>query len=332
MIYILTSYNLGKAFIFLTIFYMYGYGFLNGINHWDSTYYIAIARYGYLSLQSQAFSPVFPFLIRSVDYVFPRGYDWFVISAILIVNIFGEAFVIYLYRKRGYKISVLVAIFPVFLLFSTIPYSDDISLFFICLFIESTDAAAIGAFSFAMATFLNLAYAIPSLIIKLKRWWLFPLPAIVGVVAVLAFWHYDGSPFIYFTIERKYWGVFFGTPIIQGGSIMSSYLHYGIPSIVYLMRNYIFFAIFLFGSYLLAKSKTRKNIFLSVYTFSIEIPLLFVVGVPEFSIPRLLLPAFPALFPYADYVKTNRFIFFYVIIGILLGVIFTVWQYKSFFS
>ncbi len=328
----MASYNVGKFFIFLTIFYLFGYNFVFGINYWDSTYYISIARHGYTSLQSQAFSPVFPFLIRIVHYVLPGGYFWYIISSLIVVNIFGEAFILYLYKHRGHKISILIGLFPVFLLFSTIPYSDDIALFFLAISIESTDLISIGAFALALATFLNLAYALPSLALKLKRWWLFVFPSIVGIIAVALFWLYDGSPLMYFTIERKYWGVFFGNPVIQGGSIMSSYLHYGIPSIIFLIRNYIFLSIFFIGTFLLSRSRDRKSLFLTIYTISIELPLFFVVGVPEFSIPRLLLPAFPALFPYADYIKTNRFLMFYVIIGILLGSIFTIWQFKSFFS
>ncbi|MCL4345717.1 MAG: hypothetical protein M1375_04200 [Candidatus Thermoplasmatota archaeon] len=302
------------------------------MNYWDSTYYVGIAEYGYCTLPSQAFSPVFPAFIRVFDLILPRGNFWFIVSSIVVANIFGEAFVIYLYMKKGYKIAILVGLFPVFLLFSTIPYSDDIALLFLAISMESTDLIALGSFSIALATFLNLAYALPTFAFRLKRWWTFIFPATVGIIAVLLFWHYDGSPFMYFTIEKKYWGVFFGTPIIQEGSIMSSYLHYGIPSIIFLVRNYAFMSIFFVGTYLLSRSEYTHRFFLTLYCLSIEIPLMFVVGVPEFSIPRLLLPAFPALFPYASYIKKDRFFIFYIIIGTLFGVIFTIWQFRSFFA
>lgn len=331
-IYLFVSYNTGKVFIFLTLFFLFGTKIVQGMNYWDSTYYVSIAQYGYTSIQTQVFSPIYPFLIRILDFIMPSGKYWYIVSAILISNIFGELFVLYLYMKRGFKVALLVGLFPVFLLFSTIPYSDDIAMLFLAISMEGSDIVIIGFFSMAVATFLNLAYAIPSLMLRLRRWYAFFIPSLVGVVALILFWHFDGTPFAYFQIERKYWGVFFGTPLIQGGSIMSSYLHYGIPSIIYLIRNWVFLIIFFTGTYLLSKSDIPHRFFLTIYCLSIEVPLIFVVGVPEFSIPRLLLPAFPALFPYAGMVRERRNVFFYAIICTLVACIFAVWQMKSFFA
>lgn len=97
------------------------------------------------------------------------------------------------------------------------------------------------------------------------------------------------------------------------------------------MRNYAFFTFYLVGTYLLYL-KTR-NKFLTAYSLSVIIPLFFIHGIPLFSIPRLLLPAFPALLGYTDFVfKRKAFTLAYVVISFILLIVFTEWQLLAFFS
>ena len=325
-------YNFLKFLVFATLFILYGRMFFSKLDSWDTTYYVCISEHGYSSIQEYVFSPIYPFLIKLFDLPFPKSNFWIVLSGVIVTNLFGEGFVYLVYRYWGYKNTLIVAIFPIFVLYSTIPYSDSIFLFFLALFLTAGEVVSIISYCVSLGLFFNLAYTIPSLYFRYKNKLLIIIPLIAGFAILFFYWRYLGSPMSYFSLEKRYWGAQFETPIAQEESIMSSTFHYGLPSILYLVRNYLIEALFIAGTFIMYKKRLRNWKFLIFYTLSIEIPLLFIVGVPEFSLPRLILPAFPALFSYSAYLRNRLRVSIYIITCSVFTILFTAWQFISFFA
>lgn len=159
----------------------------------------------------------------------------------------------------------------------------------------------------------------------------------MGGAIIVAFWVFTGSPFTFFDVERKYWDAYFANPICQAKWVLNHdfSLHifpwFQLSPLVYLVRNYLFVTFYILGAILLYK-RTR-NFFLTAYSLSVIIPLLFLNGWPSFSLPRLLLPAFPSLLGYADLVfKRKVFFLLYFSISLFLTFFFTRWQALGFFA
>jgi len=330
--FVIIIYSVSKLLVFITGFFILGSDFFQIMGtKWDSYIYESIASHGYAGYYI-VFSPVYPALIYILHIILPT-----VFSAYIIVNIFGYIFVYIIYRYLGLKTALLISIFPVYVVFSTIPYSDDILLTFIslALFINSSTISSIFL-SLSVLTFYNIIITIPAFI--MKNWKIIIMPILTGIGIFIAYFIFFGNPFIYFNIEKEYWNAGFTLPNVQAMFLLNGwftsepwkFLNFEIPRPLWLIRNYLFFIFYFLGDYFLLKSNLKNRKFLFLYSLLVEMPLLFINGVPAISIPRLLLPAFPIFYGYASLRK--NIIYLYAIISIFLIPIITIWQMTAFFS
>jgi hypothetical protein len=305
---------------------------------WDGLQYQLIAQAGYATWkgsESYAFSPVYPALIYAAHYL--TGSYW--TAALVVTNALSFVFPIILLRLFGFRTALIVETFPVYIVYSMIGYSDALALVFLALallcyvrgryLLTGVSVALAGLVLYdlflALAAFAGymvvqkvrgkaetaeFARAIISLV----------LPVVLAGAGVLAAYQMaTGDPFTFFKLERAYWAVAATTPLGQiewvfNGSGAGSFTGitwdvYGVAltSTYWVVRNAAFEAFFLFGIYLLARLKDCPERWLLVcYSLLFSVPLLFVQGTPVYSIPRLLLAAFPVFFGYSGKMFTRN--------------------------
>ena len=154
---------IGKACLLLAVFlYSRSPDFLYLMStRWDSVNFQDIATQGYLRISLYAFSPFYPALIKGLSFIIPQAW----ICGLMITNILSFAFPLVLYRTFGYKTALIAELFPTYLVFTTIPYSDAISLFFlalsVCLILREKIIASSAAVSLAIFNAFNLAWTLP---------------------------------------------------------------------------------------------------------------------------------------------------------------------------
>ena len=119
---------IGKALIFLAVFlYSRSPDFLHHMSiQWDSLNYQDIAEYGYINIRLYVFSPFYPFLMKGLLSIIPQSW---ICGTCIVTNILSFAFPLVMYKTFGYKTALIAELFPTYLVFTTIPYSDVISLF-----------------------------------------------------------------------------------------------------------------------------------------------------------------------------------------------------------
>ena len=305
---------IGKLFVLLcTFLYHHSFNFIYTMSTtWDSTYYQLIATSGYTRMIQYVFSPIYPGLIETLDIIIPRAW----VSALIITNIISFIFPLVVYKTFGYKTALIAILFPTYLVFTTIPYSDIVPLIFFALsvffmlkekIIESSIAAGLAVLSAFHAVWMLPAYAVDT--IKTKRFKnlvFYIAPAAAGILVLLWFKIKTDNFMAYFSLETEGWREHFGTPfsqakwLINGWFTNESWKIFGmhLAPAYWLVRNLIFEIFYLAGAVLILKTQNKHRIFLFVYSLCAIIPLLFVTGTPAISIPRLLLPAFPVFFGY----------------------------------
>jgi hypothetical protein len=167
----------------------------------------------------------------------------------------------------------VLSTFPVFVLYSTIPYSDDIALTFLILSLNLEGWLSALSLAGSIATFYNLAYTLPSFLLKYRRkiWYFIP-PLVVGGIILIAFWIFTGSPLTFFSVENKFWYAYFTIPWCQAEWILNCYDHFintffapcfRLSPLIYLLRNHAFLAFYITGTMLFYKK--YKNAFLTLY-------------------------------------------------------------------
>ncbi|MBB5254457.1 hypothetical protein D1869_05700 [Sulfurisphaera ohwakuensis] len=306
---------------------------------WDSTLFETIAKYGYIKPYLFAFPPIYPFLIHLVHFIFGSYY----ISALIVTNIFGYLFPIIVYKVFGYKTALLLELFPVYIIYSTLPYSDVIYLTAVGLVFyflkKGKILPASIAMGFAITNFYSIAFTLPSFAVKLKQLFLkfIIIPLVSGFVILIWYYLSTGNPFYYFELERNIWGVKFVTPLAQVNWIMNGWfttqhwtiLSFELKPIDWLIRNLSFEIFFIILTIMLLRLKDKDKLFYLIYSLSVMIPLFFIIGTPAISIPRLLLAAFPSFHS----LKIDRtWLLIYVITSATLTPLFTFWQIYAFFS
>jgi hypothetical protein len=311
---------------------------LHGIStDWDSVQYELIAQSGYSTFKGSelyAFSPLYPILIYVTH--FATGFYWS--AALLVTNVLSFIFPIIVLRLFGLRAAILAETFPVYVVFTMIAYSDALALVLLALglllYVRKRYAFAGLSLAVAGLVFYDLLVApavllvymvanrgdgadIRRLAISLSS---FVLPVVLaGVVMLLAYWNATGDPFLFFSLEHTYWGVTATTPLGQVqwlydgrgvGSFTGMFWYvYGIrlSSTYWAVRNLLFEAFFFFGVYLLTRIRECPQRWLLVgYSLLLSVPLLFVHGTPVYSIPRLLLAAFPVFFGYSEKLITRN--------------------------
>ena len=301
---------------------------------WDSAWILAIAKAGYtnpnisvlsptssalLSPNAYAFSPFYPALIRGLALLI--GTEW--VSALIIANALSFIIPYVIYRTFGFKVALLAELFPVYLVFTTIPYSESVTLLFLTLSVllalQRRILASSGSLSLAVFSAYAMAFATPSFAIAfLKRYrWktflFFVLPVLTGLLILTWFRLVSGSYTTYFTVEATHWHVSVATPLQQAawlqGKGTESLGFWPFPG-GWLTRNLPFEAFYVFGALYLLRMQAENRAFLAAYSLSVILPLFFVIGGPALSIPRLMLPAFPVFVAYASLVR-GRYVWLY---------------------
>jgi len=312
---------IGKLFVLLcTFLYHHSASFLYAMStSWDCTYYQSIATSGYTRMTQYVFSPIYPGLIETLDIIIPRAW----VSALIITNIVSFVFPVVVYKTFGYKTALIAIIFPTYLVFTTIPYSDIVPLVFFALsvflllkekIIESSIAAGLAVLCAFHAVWMLPAYAVDTLKTKRFKNLVFYIAPVGAAILVLLWFKLKTDNFMaYFSLETEGWREHFGTPfsqakwLIDGWFTNESWKIFGMRLVpaYWLVRNLIFEIFYLAGAILILKNQNKHRIFLFIYSLFAIIPLLFVTGTPAISIPRLLLPAFPVFFGYTDLMKKD---------------------------
>jgi hypothetical protein len=320
---------------------------------WDGLQYQLIAQYGYSTFkgsESYAFSPAYPSLIYAVQFL--TGSYW--TAALVVTNALSFVFPIILLRLFGFRTALLAELFPVYIVYTMIGYSDALALIFLALallcFVRgrylltgiTVAIAGLVLYDLFLAVLAFVGYMLlrkgsetvsnPQLA---RRILLIVLPVLLAGAGVLAAYQLaTGDLFTFFKLERLYWAVAPSTPLGQIQWIYSgrgpgsfngiTWDVYGVmlTSTYWVLRNVVFEAFFLFGIYLLTRLKDCPQRWLLVcLSLVFSIPLLFVQGTPVYSIPRLLLAAFPVFFAYSSKVFTrNWLVATYAVASILAAV------------
>ena len=345
---LLGALSVGKIIVFLYTFaYNFSPDFLNKMStRWDTSIYQTIATQGYTQISQYAFSPVYPTLIKGLNFLIPSAW----VSALIITNIISFIFPIILYKTFGFKTAFLAVLFPTYLVYTTIPYSDVIVLVFLAFSIffllrEKIIASSL-TISMAIVSSFHVAWVLPSFVLSiLKKKRIINLvfgivPFAAGVIILLWFKLRTGDFFKYFSLEKNVWSVRFGTPLTQVKWLLSGHFTsefstlLGVPltPMYWLIRNLLFEAFYLVGAVYLLFTENKQRVFLFSYCVLSVVPLLFVTGIPAISIPRLLLPAFPIFFGYTTLIKKDWHYFIYLAACLLVTAWVSISQTYSFFA
>ena len=313
---------------------------------WDAAWFVTIANWGYtargvfvysptahtaLYPYAFAFSPFYPCVIHAVSSLV--GPAW--VSALLIANVLSFLVPIVAYKAFGFKAALMLELFPIYLVYTTIPYSEALTLLFLTLAIlfalRGKLLGSSASMSLAVFAAYTTAWTLPSFAIafwpriRWKTLLFFALPAVAGVLILSWLQTTAGSYTFFFTVESLRWHVAISYPWDQAAWLLQRDMVPFWPFAgTWVTRNLPFEAFYVIGAALLFKARKEDRVFLSVFSFSAILPLLFVVGGPGEAIPRLLLPAFPIFAAYADRLG-RRLLLGYAVVCLLL----TVWSATS---
>lgn len=348
IIRILAALAIGKLVVLLAVFLVdRSTGFLQVMNtRWDSLIFESIATQGYTQSSYYAFSPLYPALIKGLGLVVPHAW----VSGLIITNVVSFVFPLILYRTFGYRTALMAAVFPTYLVFTTISYSDVITLVFLALSImfmlQERVIASSAAVSLAIFDSFHLTWTLPAYayaVLRKKRvgLWRSPLS-----LSWQGYSYYFGSKSGQATTCR-----ISRSKAVSGESIslrrlgqmkwiLNGWLTsqpweifgFSLPPTYWLARNLLFEVFYLVGAFLILKTSDKHKVFLFVYTLVAIIPLLLMTGTPAISIPRLLLPAFPVFYAYATVMKREKYYLVYLVLCLVLAAWVSVSQTYSFFA
>jgi Gpi18-like mannosyltransferase len=105
-------------------------------NHWDTTIYSTIAKYGYTNINRTAFFPLYPLLVRALLYVHNNP----LIDGLIISNLAGLGLFVVLYRmvsedfntEQAERTVLYLALFPTAFYLAS-GYNESLFLFFVVL-------------------------------------------------------------------------------------------------------------------------------------------------------------------------------------------------------
>lgn len=313
---------IGKVAVFLAVFAVYkSPDFLYAMStRWDSDVFEKIASGGYTLNWYYVVPPIYPALIRGVSSVV--GPAW--ISGLLVTNALSFVFPMILYKTFGFRTALLAELFPTYLVFTTTPHSDVVTLVFLALSVFFVFRARLFFSSFsaalAMANLYNAAWAIPSYFLAFRgfRWprrvLFLALPLAAGALTLLWYKLETGNFLTFLSIESSVFQVGPADPITQVGWILNAnglnrfntvpWQIFSTPITpgFWLVRDLLFESFYFFGAFYLLKMETPYRHFLFAFSLSVSLPLLFFVGLPIAN-PRLLLAAFPVFYSYSALIK-----------------------------
>jgi hypothetical protein len=345
---LLSALAAGKLAVLLSVLAVYkSSDFLRFMSsQWDSRIFESIASVGYTHTYYYAFSPFYPALVSSlIPFV---GRAW--ISGLIVTNVLSFSFPLLVSRAFGFRTALLAELFPTYLVFTTVPYSESLTLLLlaagILLVMRGRYLTSSAAVSCAVFSSFSAAWTLPSFAIavlkerRLARLLLFyALPAATGLLILAWFMIRTGGYFTFFSVERSVWGVMPSTPLGQAEWLLNgwftsqswSVLSIPLTPTYWLVRNILFESFYLFGAFMLLRADVGERLFLFAYTISASLPLLFLVGTPAVSIPRLLLPAFPVFYSYSSLIG-RRYLPAYIATCFVSAMAVAVLQTFSFFS
>lgn len=320
-----------------------------GFGNFDGVHYLRIAQDGYLAQYSQAFFPIFPFLIRIFSFIFPRipNLDTSIFtdpayfySGIIISNLFflGALYVLYKLINIDFKkdvafLSVIfLLVFPTSFFFGSI-YTESL---FLLLAVSSIYLIRKGYFFWAAvlitlstATRITGVLLIPLYLIEVfqsknKAAYIWALITPLGVLSYMYFLKLNFNDPLYFLTSQPVFGAGrSGNAIVLFPQVVYRYIK------IFLTTNIMslpFFNAFLEFTFTLIPLTFLlvlvKKIRLSYWVFAISSLLLGTLTGTFSSMPRYILISMIFLFPYliVKYRKIAKPIF---IISVVLGVLLT---------
>jgi len=332
--------GLGKALVLVSVYLARStpnFLFLMSIR-WDAAWFQSIARYGYIQLDSYAFSPFYPAAINALSSLTMPSW----VAALAIANVLSFGVPIVIYRSFGFRAALLFELFPTYLFYTTVPYSESLALLVLALSVlfalRGRVVASSASVSLAVFSSYTMVWTLPSYAIALARrlrWKalvFYVLPLVTGALILSWFEASSHSYWIYFTVERLNWHVSLSTPWNQVLWLLPRKIGalWPIPG-SWETRNLPFEVFYIYGAVRLIRMRERDSIFLGIFSFSVILPLFFIIGGPAESIPRLLLPAFPIFVYYATVIR-GRYLWAYVAACIALTVWIAAFQTLYFFS
>ena len=185
----------------------------NSWNHWDTTIYSTIAKYGYTNINRTAFFPLYPLLVRALLYVHNNA----LIDGLIISNLAGLGLFVVLYRlvsedfnaEQAERTVLYLALFPTAFYLAS-GYNESLFLFLVVL------------------TFFHLRHG---------HWWwavlfgfLASLTRSTGMLLVIPF-YYEYMRQGQFQLKALHWNALAGV-LIPGGVVLFAiwcYIHYHDP-------------------------------------------------------------------------------------------------------
>ncbi len=314
-------------------------------NLWDAANYTKIAHLGYpvydalMPSKLYAFSPVFPSLIYLGHFLTGS----FLTSAFLITNVLSFVFPLMLLRLVNFRTALLVALFPTYLVFTTVAYSDALALVFLglgflCFFKGRYLLAGVAIGAAGLVLYDLFVAAVPFLVYmllfqkerRLRAYAGVLVPVALAGASVLAAYEIaTGNPFTFFQLERMLWGVKLSNPLAQlqwlsvhreAGTASSKFyvlLSLDLTPTYWVVRNLLFEAFLVGGIFLLTKIEDPRKWLYVTYSVVVALPLFFVIGTPVYSIPRLMLAAFPIFIGYSPLVRKRWQLTVYAVLAVL---------------
>lgn len=324
---------------FFSIFIIFIYGFLNfppsdkfnhnfweSLSNWDGRHYLGIAEFGYKEKFQYAFFPLYPILIRVVNYII---HSYF-ISALLIsfMSIFLSLHLLYKFiylifdKKIAEKVILYLLFFPTSFYF-LIAYSESlfffltIAVFYLSLknrfFWATIFASLAGATRLAgLAVILGFLFDVWSREgFNKKNWFVFF--SFLGFLIYCWFlFKNTGNP-LYFVIAEQHWLRSLATP---DTGFLETFRNIARPGFINNNFNAVFDLLFaIFGLGIILRSFRFLPLSYSLFALtSITLPLF----TPSLSsIPRFLLPIFP-IFIVLALIKNERILLLYQMVSLMI--------------
>lgn len=305
--------------------------FFKSLSNWDGGHFLGIAEFGYQEKFQYAFFPLYPLLIRGVNYMINNylvtSLTISILSAFFAIHILYNLISLDFSKKFAENAVLTLLIFPTSFYFLT-AYSESlfllltVSTFYFArknkLFLATISASLSSATRLVgLATVLGFLVEVWLIWgINKKNWYVF-LSLTGFIIYSLFLYNQTGDPFYFITAE-KHWLRSLSVP---GFGFLETFRSLAIPG--FLEKNFSAFMDLIFAIFGLGLMIRSFRFLPPAYSFyglaSIILPLF----TPSLSsMPRFLLPIFP-IFILIVFVKREYIGFAYQLISIMLLSIFT---------
>jgi Gpi18-like mannosyltransferase len=315
---------------------------MNQFYHWDSLYYISIAKEWYVNQGAQqnfiAFFPLYPILIRLTTF----SYDYVNLSALLVSNVSSAIAGLYLFKlvkldfdeNAAVKAVLYLCVFPTAFFLSTM-YTEGL---FLALSIASFFYARTGKWAttgflslFACLTRLGGLVLFPALLVEYlhqKKWnlrkadlnvlWIFL--AVAGFLIYLGINNLStGNPFTFLNVESVHWHQTFN-PLMGLALAVQVSTTGTFPVNLLALAQLIFASLALFATV----ESFRLRLRLSYNVYMLLTWMLIVSTSLWNSIPRYVLTLFPMFILMGISVSSKKIHYFVALSSLGIMCVFTV--------